>query len=42
MPTFGFDMVTKEIRLEQHAHNFARRCIMAFTKYYLSVFTYGY
>jgi hypothetical protein len=42
MPTYGFDMVVKEVRLEQHAHNFVRGWIMAITKYYLSVFTYGY
>jgi len=31
----------KEVRLEQHAQNFVGRWIMAITKYYLSVFTYG-
>jgi len=42
MPTFGFDMIIKEVRFEQHAQNFVRRWIMVIIKYYLSVFTYVY
>ena len=33
MPTFGFDVVIKEVRLEKHAQNFVRRWIMVIIKY---------